>query len=252
MAFERLSAANVLDGEVIADEPDELEELEEPEATEEAIAQSKIEEQKEPDKKMNLNTQRLGSVVAALKSCGAQRVIDLGCGEGNLLFLLIKERQITQIAGVDVSHAALERANKKLKLEQAGDALRDRVTLFQGSLTYKDARFAGYDAACVIEVIEHLDMSRLAAFERVLFEFARPPVVVLTTPNLEYNEKYETLDALSLRHSDHRFEYTRAEFREWASDVAKKHGYAVQFSEIGDLDAKLGAPTQMGVFTLCE
>jgi len=231
MAFERLATANAIDGEVLPAEPEASED--------------------QPDEKLTLNTQRLVSVVAALKSCGAKRVIDMGCGEGHLLQLLIKERQFTNIAGVDVSCIALARASKKLNLERAGDALRERVQLFQGSLTYKDARFAGYDAACVIEVIEHLDIPRLAAFERVLFEFTKPPVVVLTTPNKEYNTNYSFLPADDLRHADHRFEWTRAEFRHWASTIANKFGYAVQFSEIGDADELHGAPTQMGVFTIC-
>ena len=232
MAFERLAASNAVDGEILSAEPEEDED--------------------NIDKKLNLNTQRLGSVVAALKSHGAKRVIDIGCGEGNLLNLLVKERQFTNITGVDVSHIALERASEKLKLEWAGDSMRERIQLFQGSLTYKDMRFSGYDAACVVEVIEHLDVSRLAAFERVLFEFAKPPVVILTTPNKEYNAKYSLLYEEDLRHSDHRFEWTRTEFRDWANRTADKFGYIAQFSEIGDSDEIHGAPTQMGVFTLCE
>jgi len=200
--------------------------------------------------KQSLNSVRMASVVDALKLCGAKRVIDIGCGEGVLLKLLVKERQFTNITGVDVSHVALKRASSKLKLDQAGESMSDRIKLLQGSLTYKDSRFAGYDAACVIEVIEHLDVSRLAAFERVLFEFAKPPVVILTTPNREYNAKYESLGE-SMRHDDHRFEWTRAEFKAWAISVAEKFGYNVQISEIGDLDDIHGAPTQMGVFKLC-
>jgi len=208
--------------------------------------------QPDEEERQNLNTQRLGTVIAALKSRGVKRVIDIGCGEGQLLSQLVKERQFTNITGVDVSHVAIERANKKLKLERAGDYTRERVQLFQGSLTYKDARFEGYDAACVIEVIEHLDIPRLNAFERVLFEFAKPPLIVLTTPNREYNERYEFLDENSLRHGDHRFEYTRDEFRKWAIFVADKFDYTVQFSEIGEFVANLGAPTQMCTFTLKE
>jgi len=223
MAFERLTTANVSDV---------------------------IEPVKDRHEKQNLNTMRLSSVVDALKNCGVKRVIDIGCGEGALLKLLVKERQFTNITGVDVSHVALKRANSKLNLEHAGESMANRVQLIQGSLTYKDSRFAGYDAACVIEVIEHLDISRLSAFERVLFEFARPPVVVLTTPNREYNANYENLGE-NMRHGDHRFEWTRAEFKEWANKVAEKFGYSVQFSEIGDLDTVHGAPTQMGVFNLC-
>ena len=203
-----------------------------------------------PETKLNLNAQRLGSVVAALKSSGAKRVIDIGCGEGNLLSMLVKERQFTQITGVDVSHVALKRASDKLKLERGGDSMQERVKLFQGSLTYKDDRFADHDAACVVEVIEHLDAPRLMAFERVLFEFAKPPVVVLTTPNREYNENYVSLHDGGLRHGDHRFEWTRAQFRDWAAKTADSHGYTVQFSEVGDADERYGAPTQMGVFCL--
>ena len=203
------------------------------------------------ERKLNLNAQRLGSVVAALKNGGAKSVIDIGCGEGHLLSLLVKEQQFTRITGVDVSHVALEHASDRLKLERAGDSKRERLTLFQGSLTHKDSRFEGYDAACVVEVIEHLDIPRLAAFERVLFEYAKPPVVVLTTPNREYNAKYENIDEDGLRHSDHRFEWTRSEFHAWANETAKKHGYSVRFSEIGDCDDALGSPTQMGVFNLC-
>ena len=231
MAFERLATANAADGEVLIE-------------TEES--------EHKPDKRPNLNTQRLGAVIAALKSRGARRVIDIGCGAGNLLALLARERQFTHITGVDVSHVALMRASEKLKLDSAGDSKRERIQLLQGSLTYKDARLAGYDAACVIEVIEHLDIARLAAFERVLFEFAKPPVVVLTTPNREYNVIYENLHDGDFRHDDHRFEWTRAQFREWGAKTANANGYAVQFSEVGDADEKFGAPTQMAVFSLAD
>ena len=229
-AFERLATANAADGEVLSDG---------------------IFAEEKPERKLNLNTQRLGSVVAALKNHGAKSVIDIGCGEGKLLNMLIKERHITRIAGVDVSHIALERASEKLKLDRSGEHMRERVNLFQGSLTYRDSRFEGFDAACVIEVIEHLDISRLTAFERVLFEFAKPSVIVLTTPNKEYNANYGFLYEDDLRHDDHRFEWTRTEFRDWANKTAERFGYRVQFSEIGDADEQHGAPTQMGVFTVC-
>ena len=230
MAFERL----------VSEDADAVSDIQNDEARE------KIQE-----KKLNLNDRRLGSVIAALKSCGAKSVIDIGCGEGNLLSLLVRERQFEQIAGVDVSYLALEHAREKLKLDSASDGMLERIRLFQSSLMYKDSRFQGYDAVCVIEVIEHLDIPRLTAFERVLFEYTRPPVVVLTTPNREYNVKYENINDNDLRHSDHRFEWTREEFHQWAARTAEKNNYTVRFSEIGDPDEALGAPTQMGVFTLC-
>lgn len=197
-----------------------------------------------PERKLNLNAQRLGSVLAALKSRNIKSVIDLGCGEGHLLQMLAKEEQFTRIAGVDISHLVLSRAAAKINKKKP-----ERVTLFQGSLTYKDARFSGYDAACVIEVIEHIEPCRLKAFERVLFEYAKPSVVIITTPNIEYNIKYDNVGRDKLRHRDHRFEWTQSEFRAWAEGITKKFGYFVRFSEIGEHDEIAGAPTQMGIFT---
>ncbi len=126
---------------------------------------------------------------------------------------------------------------------------REQIKLMQGSLTYKDVRIAGFDAATLIEVIEHLDEPRLSALEKVVFKFAKPKVVIVTTPNVEYNVTFEGLPAGKLRHRDHRFEWTRAEFEEWANRVATIYGYTVRFLPVGDEDAVLGAPTQMGVFT---
>jgi 3' terminal RNA ribose 2'-O-methyltransferase Hen1 len=184
-----------------------------------------------------------------LKGYGARRVLDLGCGEGHLLRALLMEKSFDEILGVDVAHRALEIASERLRLERMPEKQRSRIKLLHGSLTYRDRRLAGYDGAAVVEVIEHLDPARLGAFERSLFESARPGIVALTTPNAEYNAKFENLPAGKLRHKDHRFEWTRAEFQGWAVGVAERFGYRVRFLAIGLEDPALGAPTQMGVFT---
>nr|3JWI_A Chain A, Methyltransferase type 12 [Acetivibrio thermocellus ATCC 27405]3JWI_B Chain B, Methyltransferase type 12 [Acetivibrio thermocellus ATCC 27405] len=204
----------------------------------------------ETEKKLNLNQQRLGTVVAVLKSVNAKKVIDLGCGEGNLLSLLLKDKSFEQITGVDVSYSVLERAKDRLKIDRLPEMQRKRISLFQSSLVYRDKRFSGYDAATVIEVIEHLDENRLQAFEKVLFEFTRPQTVIVSTPNKEYNFHYQNLFEGNLRHRDHRFEWTRKEFETWAVKVAEKYGYSVRFLQIGEIDDEFGSPTQMGVFTL--
>jgi 3' terminal RNA ribose 2'-O-methyltransferase Hen1 len=206
------------------------------------------EELEDEEKKPGLNERRLQAVVSALSGC--ESVIDMGCGEGNLLRLLLKERSFKRIAGTDVSPVALERAGRRLNFENLPDAQKNRMTLFQSSLTYEDDRYSGYEAAAVVEVVEHLDPGRLLAFERVLFEQARPRKVVLTTPNVEYNQNYENLRG-GLRHGDHRFEWTRGQFREWGDGVAARHGYSVAYTEIGDVDDEHGSPTGMGVFTRC-
>jgi 3' terminal RNA ribose 2'-O-methyltransferase Hen1 len=205
-------------------------------------------EEQAVERTVNLNEQRLNAVVAALKSANAKRVLDLGCGEGKLLRALLGDRAFEEIVGVDVSHRALEIASERLRLEQLPNRLRDRIHLLHGSLTYRDRRLAGFDAATVVEVIEHLDQPRLAAFERVLFEFAKPRTIVLTTPNVEYNVKFETLAHGKFRHKDHRFEWTRAEFAAWCQSMAGRYGYVVRFLPVGPEDAFVGAPTQMGIF----
>ena len=205
-------------------------------------------EEEAVEKKISLHEQRLGAVLAALKGSGAERVLDLGCGEGRLLSLLLADKQFTEILGMDVSYRTLEMAQDKLHLDRLPPMQRERIALLQGSLIYRDARLGGYDAAAVVEVIEHLDANRLAAFARALFEFARPRTVIITTPNVEYNPKFETLPAGRFRHKDHRFEWTRAEFQGWADGVCGRFGYAVRILPIGPEDAEVGAPSQMAVF----
>ncbi|MDR2137511.1 MAG: 3' terminal RNA ribose 2'-O-methyltransferase Hen1 [Synergistaceae bacterium] len=219
-------------------------------AEETAKAGEEREAGEETEKFTALNEQRLQAVVAALR--GSESVIDMGCGNGNLLRLLLKEKQFARIAGTDVSLAALEWAKRRLNFDTLPEALKNRLTLFQSALTYEDDRYGGYEAAAVVEVIEHLDPGRLSAFERVLFARAHPKKVVLTTPNVEYNEKYKNLSEDGLRHGDHRFEWTREQFREWAGGVAERYGYSIAYSEIGGKDEERGSPTEMGVFTVCE
>src|SRR5882724_1387507 len=195
-----------------------------------------------------LNEQRLGSVLAALKASGATRVLDLGCGEGRLLQALLKEKQFAEVVGMDVSHRALEIAHDRLQYDRLPPVQKERLRLLHGSLIYRDQRLVGFDAAAVVEVIEHLDAARLAAFERVLFECAKPKNIVITTPNREYNVKWETLPAGKFRHRDHRFEWTRAEFQAWANRIAARFGYNVRFLPVGPEDSTVGSPTQMGKF----
>lgn len=203
-------------------------------------------EEEQIEKPINLHQQRLNAVLQTLKDAGAERILDVGCGEGRLLRMLLKERQFREILGMDVASTTLAKAEQRL--ERLSEQQRNRIRLIQGSLLYRDTRLAGYDAAAAVEVIEHLEPDRLAAFERVLFEFAQPKVIVVTTPNREYNSQWETLPAGSLRHRDHRFEWTRAEFTAWASGVADAFGYGVAVQPLGEEAPDVGAPSQMGVF----
>ncbi|GAA6621600.1 3' terminal RNA ribose 2'-O-methyltransferase Hen1 [Scytonema sp. NUACC26] len=213
-----------------------------------SIQESHAEEEAEVEKPISLNQQRLNAVVAALKENSAKRVIDLGCGQGSLMRVLLQDSFFEQITGVDVSYRSLEVARERLDRLRLPRNQWNRMQLFQSALTYQDKRFVGYDAATAIEVIEHLDLPRLAAFERSLFEFAQPKIAIVTTPNIEYNIKFENLPAGKLRHKDHRFEWTRQEFQTWANSVVERFGYTVQFQSIGLEDPEVGSPTQMAVF----
>ncbi|MBE9064903.1 3' terminal RNA ribose 2'-O-methyltransferase Hen1 [cf. Phormidesmis sp. LEGE 11477] len=203
-------------------------------------------------KPVSLNQQRMAAVAAVLKSHHAKRVVDLGCGEGNLLKALWEDRFFERLMGIDVSFRALETAKKRLRVEQIPLHQRERLQLMQGSLTYRDERLIGYDAAAVIEVIEHMDLNRLATFEQVLFQFAQPPLVVITTPNAEFNALFPTLEKGHFRHQDHRFEWTRPEFQAWADSLCKRYGYQVEFQGIGFESPEVGTPSQMGVFVRQE
>lgn len=220
------------------------------EATEALAAAALVGQSEAVSEKQNLHDLRLDRVAEEVRRLGAKRVLDLGCGEGKLVRRLLKMPHVEHILALDVSWRELERAHQSLHVAEMPPRQRERLTLTQGSLLYHDPRLAGYDVAAVVEVIEHLDESRLAAFEQVVFARARPGAVLVTTPNADYNQRYETLSAGEFRHSDHRFEWTRAEFMAWAAGVAERNGYRVRMEPLGPEAAEVGAPSQLAVFEL--
>lgn len=227
-----------------------LDETVEVEEAEESLARDAAEETLE--KPIRLNDQRMTRVVEVLKRLGAGSVLDLGCGEGKLLRELLKHRGFARIVGVEVAPRVLATAADRLRLDNLPDLQRRRIELLQGSLVYRDDRLKEFDAAAVIEVIEHMDADRLPSFEQAVFGHARPGAVVITTPNADYNALFPNLPAGKFRHPDHRFEWSRQEFEHWAESLARAHGYEVRFEGIGIADVTLGAPTQMGIFTRAD
>lgn len=201
----------------------------------------------EAEKRVPLNTQRHDAVHQALLDLRARSVIDLGCGVGQFLDRLVRTPSFSRVAGTDVSTRSLQHAVRRLRVERMSERQSERVTVFQSALTYEDERLAGFDAAVLMEVVEHVDLARLDALERVVFGAAKPGAVLVTTPNSEYNALYEGL--VGMRHPDHRFEWSRREFADWSDRVATTYGYAVERRGIGDLDDSLGTPTQLAIFT---
>ena len=202
-----------------------------------------------PDRPVPLAEERRGAVLAAVRAAGARTVGDLGCGEGTLIKDLLADRAIERIVAADVSVGALQAAERRLRLDTMPERQRDRLQIIQSALTYRDDRLAGLDAAILMEVIEHVDPSRLEALARTVFGYAAPQTVIVTTPNADYNVRFPTLPAGAMRHRDHRFEWTRPEFATWADEICARYGYLVRYLPVGVDDPQLGSPTQMAIFT---
>jgi 3' terminal RNA ribose 2'-O-methyltransferase Hen1 len=215
----------------------------EPEALDNAVTEE------DDEKRKPLAIQRREAILAILRELGVRRVGDFGCGSGVLTRALLGEKQVELIVAVDVSARALQLAARNLNLDRMPDRQRERLQIFQSALTYRDDRLAGLDAAVLMEVIEHVDPERLPALERAVFGFAAPAAVVITTPNAEYNPQFAGLEPGAMRHRDHRFEWTRAQFRAWASRTAENHGYQVAFRPVGPEHPDAGPPTQLALFT---
>ena len=218
--------------------------------------------QDRPDPIPRLHELRLDAAVEQLLAAKARTVIDLGCGEGRLLKKLLAHKQFERLLGVDVCVRSLEVAARRLRLsEKYNDRMFEsqsepddqrRIRLLHGALTYRDQRLSGFDAAALVEVIEHIDLERLPSLEQVVFQSMRYPTVVVTTPNQEYNVKFEGMPEKSMRHTDHRFEWTRSEFANWAAMISEKYHYQVSIYPVGPEDQEVGAPSQMAVFTFKE
>ncbi|EDY46292.1 3' terminal RNA ribose 2'-O-methyltransferase Hen1 [Streptomyces sp. SPB074] len=202
-----------------------------------------------PSRPATLASHRRAAILEALRAAHAARVLDLGCGEGTLVSELLKDPRFTHVLAMDVSQRALQIAARRLHVDRMPERQAARLTLTQGSLAYTDPRLNGYDAAVLSEVIEHVDPPRLATLAYTVFGAARPATVVVTTPNAEYNVRWEALPAGHVRHHDHRFEWDRARFRRWAEEVAGEYGYAVTYAPVGEEDPEVGPPTQLARFT---
>ena len=245
-ALARLAESDDLDPAELDNAVPELEQESEPGTSPQP--ERKAEDEQGAEGSVSLAVLRRQAVLGVLREAGARTVADLGCGEGALTGDLLHDSGFTQVIAADVSVRALAQAARRLRLDRMPDARRERLTLLQSSLTYRDARLAGLDAAVLMEVIEHVEPDRLSALEQAIFGFAAPRTVVVTTPNREYNPEYGMADG-RLRHRDHRFEWDRAEFRAWALGVGAAYGYAVQFAGVGAESPIAGSPTQLAVFT---
>uniref|UniRef100_A0A8D1SHY5 Small RNA 2'-O-methyltransferase n=1 Tax=Sus scrofa TaxID=9823 RepID=A0A8D1SHY5_PIG len=181
-----------------------------------------------------------------------QKVADLGCGDLSLLSILKYLKCVTELVGVDINEGRLKWNGSRLS-PCVGDHLDPReldlvITLYHGSVLEKDCRLLGFDLVTCIELIEHFDSEDLARFPEVVFGYMSPAMIVISTPNSDFN----SLFPLSVfRDSDHKFEWSRVQFQTWALDVANRYSYSVEFTGVGEPPAEaedVGYCTQIGVF----
>ena len=193
-----------------------------------------------------MHDQRLAAVLAALRDCGAATILDLGCGDGALLLRLAQEPAVRRIVGMDLSADALARLRAKTELMPA--AVCEKVELVHGSIAQPPVSLAGFDAAVLVETIEHVDPDRLSLIERSVFQEMRPATVVITTPNSDFNPLLG-VPAHRFRHPDHRFEWGREKFRSWMEGVARRNDYVFSCHDVAGAHPVHGGATQMAILT---
>lgn len=195
----------------------------------------------------SLHEYRLDYVAQVLKHSGARRVLDLGCGSGSLLYRLLAEPQFEEVVGLEQSGLSLAQARGSLAEHLAVDS--SRLKLLAGSYMDRNPRLVDFDAAAMVETIEHVYPQQLSRVELTVFGYYRPRMLYMTTPNSEYNPLFD-LEPGEMREEDHKFEWTRAKFQQWGRGVAQRNGYKVTFGGIGDFHPDLGQPTQTALFQL--
>ena len=190
--------------------------------------------------------ERLQAVQKVVRETGSVRVVDLGCGAGDLFVQFASDPSLTELVGIDICRTSLDRLRHRLA---ASDPVVPLIDLREGSMTDPIPDVAGFDCAVLVETIEHLAPAHLSKLERSLFRMMRPKTVVITTPNAEFNALLG-VPPHRMRHPEHRFEWTRAEFQRWSARVAMAAGYHVIFHDIAGHHPDLGGASQMAVFTL--
>lgn len=213
-----------------------------------------------------LSKQRVEFAVGCINELHATSLVDFGCGSGSLLAsLLDHSTTLEKVAGVDISRKGLLRAAKILHLKlSANDSLQKSIQstiLYDGSITEFDSRLDQFDIGTCLEVIEHMEEDQACMFGEVVLSCFCPGVLIVSTPNYEYNpilqkssmqSKEDSDDKATpskFRNHDHKFEWTRQQFQHWANDLAARHHYSVEFSGVGgSIDVEPGFASQIAVF----
>ncbi|XP_033321982.2 hen1 methyltransferase [Megalopta genalis] len=183
-----------------------------------------------------------------------RKVVDFGCSELGFLVYLKNTPGVEEILCVDIDRQLLNAYQEKAAPLNS-EYIHTRSTplvieICEGSVTHNDKKLENTDAVICIELIEHLYPDTLRDLPENIFGFIKPKVAIMTTPNAEFNVLFPHFSGF--RHPDHKFEWTRQQFQDWAKNITSKYpDYEVTFDGIckgPEGSEHLGACTQMAIF----
>jgi len=186
-----------------------------------------------------------------------ERMADFGCAEGGFVTRLKKLPYLTTLYAVDISDSSLDECQERAAPIPwdiiFGRFVSLELSVVKADITKNDPLFQNLDAITCIELIEHLPAEQLKCFPATVFGFFKPRIVIISTPNREFNVLFPTLKDGRFRHWDHKFEWTRDQFQPWCHDICKSYGYTVEFSGVGQTSDQtthhVGFCTQIAIFT---
>lgn len=189
-----------------------------------------------------------------------ESVTDLGCGDGRLLNWIKTVPQLGVANFIDIDYPLLESQLEYRFTPVFGEVFFGRpqskkplnVKVYCGNLLENPDERLDADCFIMVEVIEHLIQEDVDRAEQIVFGHFQPKMVIITTPNSEFNVLLRQPDEPTdkFRHWDHKFEWTREEFNDWCKGVCSRYPYSFTLDGVGHLDGSEphGPCTQIAVF----
>ncbi|XP_016985820.1 small RNA 2'-O-methyltransferase [Drosophila rhopaloa] len=188
-----------------------------------------------------------------------KKVVEFGCAEMRFFQLMRRIETIENILLVDIDEPLL-RKNSISVNPLVSDYIRHRlsplnVRILQGSVADSSEELRNTDAVVALELIEHVYDDVLSKIPSNVFGFMQPKLVVFSTPNSDYNVIFTRFNPLlpnGFRHDDHKFEWTREEFKSWCLSIVEKYpNYMFSLLGVGnppkDLES-VGHVSQIAIF----
>ncbi|EDW90837.2 small RNA 2'-O-methyltransferase [Drosophila yakuba] len=187
------------------------------------------------------------------------KVVEFGCAEMRFFQLMRRIETIEHIGLVDIDEPLLMR-NVTSVNPLVSDYIRRRVSplnvqILHGSVADSSEELRDTDAVVALELIEHVYDDVLAKIPVNIFGFMQPKLVVFSTPNSDFNVIFTRFNPLlpnGFRHEDHKFEWTREEFKNWCLGIVEKYpNYMFSLTGVGNPPKEyesVGHVSQIAIF----